>query len=266
VSSVRLAATVILARPPFEIYLTRRSARSAFAPDAFVFPGGTIEDQDTTESARARTLGLDSDRMARHFRAAVPAELPCDEPPSAPENAASLFVAALRELFEEAGILLARTAAGERIEAASSDWESVTAQRTGLRDGRLTFAAFLTARGWYADASALTLFSHWITPRSEPRRYNTYFFFAVAPPDQAAYADAFETHDGIWISPSAALERERAGTLRLVYPTIKHLERLERFANVDAALEYSSSKPILTILPNDSGDAFAIPPALENAW
>jgi 8-oxo-dGTP pyrophosphatase MutT (NUDIX family) len=265
-SGVRLAATVILARPPFEVYLTRRSARSAFAPDAFVFPGGTIEPQDAASPARERTLGLDPERVDREFRATVAAELASDEPPVDRTAARTLFVAALRELFEEAGVLLARTAAGSAIEAASIGSNQVASERNAIREGTLAFSEFLAAHDWYADARELTLFSHWITPRSEPRRYNTHFFFAVAPPGQAALADTVETHDGAWIAPSEALERYRSGGLHLVYPTIKHLERLAAFDSVDAALAFARRKPVLTILPNDAGDDFAIPAALEDAW
>lgn len=265
-SSVRLAATVILVRPPFEVYLARRSASSAFAPDAFVFPGGTIAPQDSSEAARVRTLGLETDRLDREFRAAVPDELACDEAPVDRESARALLIAALRELFEEAGVLFARTASGDAIEATATDWERVAEQRVAVRDGSLAFADFLVDHDWYADSRAIALFSHWITPRSEPRRYNTHFFFAAAPPDQAALADAFETHDGLWIAPSAALERFGAGRLHLVYPTIKHLARLAGFDSVESALEFAQRKPVLTIVPNDAGDDFAIPTALEDAW
>jgi 8-oxo-dGTP pyrophosphatase MutT (NUDIX family) len=261
-----LAATVILARPPFEIYLTRRSASAAFAPDAFVFPGGTTEAQDASEAARARTVGLEPERLNREFRAEVPQELASDEPAIGNDAAATLMIAALRELFEEAGVLLARNAASLPVEARGDDWPRVAEQRHAVRGGTLPFADFLCSHDWYADARALTLFSHWITPPSEPRRYNTHFFFAIAPSDQAALADASETHDGIWIAPSEALERRRAGTLHLVYPTIKHLERLARFESVESALEYARRKPVLTIVPTDTADDFEIPAALENAW
>jgi 8-oxo-dGTP pyrophosphatase MutT (NUDIX family) len=266
VSAVRLAATVILARPPFEIYLARRSAGASFAPDAFVFPGGTIESQDGTSTARARTLALEPQRIEREFRAAIPQELGSDEPAITPDSAAALLIAALRELFEEAGVLLARTATGETIAAREAEWKRVAAERIAVRSGRLSFAEFLQSHDWYADAGALMLFSHWITPPSEPRRYNTHFFFAIAPPDQAALADAAETHDGLWISPSAALQRRQAGTLHLVYPTIKHLERLSAFESVETALHFARNKPVLTIVPRATAEDFEIPAVLENAW
>jgi 8-oxo-dGTP pyrophosphatase MutT (NUDIX family) len=264
--NVRLAATVILARPPFEIYLARRSASSAFAPDAFVFPGGTIEAQDASPAARARTLGLEAERLEREFRATIPATLTSDEPAIDRNAAATLSITALRELFEEAGVLLACTPEARPLESAAADWPRVASERIAVRNGTLTFADFLSAHDWYADAGALTLFSHWITPRSEPRRYNTHFFFAVAPAGQAALADALETHDGLWIAPADALERGRLGSMHLVYPTIKHLERLQAFGSVEEALAFARSKPVLTIVPTESADDFEIPTALENAW
>ncbi len=120
---------------------------------------------------------------------------------------------------------------------------------------------------WHADTQALTRFSHWITPPSEPRRYDTHFFFAVAPPDQVALADAIETHDGVWIPPAEALARQRAGTMHLVYPTIKHLERLTAFDSVEAAREFAKNKSVITVAPDTTADGgFVMPPDLENAW
>ncbi|HVN68663.1 MAG TPA: hypothetical protein VMU38_03290 [Candidatus Binatia bacterium] len=242
-STVRLASTVILVRPPLELYLARRSARSAFAPDAFVFPGGTVDAQDSSPLALARTLGLDDERVAREFRSAIS------------PDARALLVAALRELFEEAGVLLARTATGEPIGAVDAS-----------AGGAPAFAQFLEERDWYADAERLTLFSRWITPPSEPRRYDTHFFLAAAPADQAARADAVEMHEGLWIAPGDALARHRAGTLHLVYPTIKHLERLAAFDSVEAAQAFARAKPIVTVMPDDTGERFVLPPELENAW
>jgi 8-oxo-dGTP pyrophosphatase MutT (NUDIX family) len=231
VNTPRLAATVILVRPPFEVYLTRRSPKSAFAPDAFVFPGGTVDAQDRADSKNAPRM------------------------------------AAVRELFEEAGVLFARDPSGQPLDARATDWGAITAERIAVREGLLSFADFLRARGWDADTMALTHFSHWITPPSEPRRYDTHFFFAVAPPDQVALADAIETHDGIWIAPAQALARQCGGTMHLVYPTIKHLERLAAFDSVDAARDFARTKSVITVEPTESsGGSFVIPAELENAW
>jgi 8-oxo-dGTP pyrophosphatase MutT (NUDIX family) len=264
----------MLARPApapargFEIYMTRRSAGSAFAPDAFVFPGGALEgDGDAGSAARARTLGLEPGRVREEFaRATVSPELPAAVPPADPAAAAGLLVAALRELFEEAGLLIARTAGGAPVDAAHAFSAEIQAERDRLRTGDLAFADFLARHDWFADARELTLFSHWITPASEPRRFDTRFFFARAPQDQAGRADAFETHDGIWISPFDALARYRAGDFHLVYPTIKHLERLAPLHSLDEAVEFARGKAIVTILPATQTGPFAIPATLEDAW
>ncbi len=264
-----MASSVILARaadPGFETFLLRRNSRSAFAPGAYVFPGGTVDPSDA-KAAESQTAGLEPDRLREAFRARVPAQLPTTQPPVDLAAAAALSVAALRELFEEAGVLLARTAGGDPVGAAAIATPEIEAARADVRNGRAAFADVLRARGWFADASALRLFSHWITPASEPRRYDTHFFLAIVPPDQAAVADADETHDGLWISPRAALDAYRNGTLHLVYPTIKHLERLAPFDSIDALRAFAAEKPVLTIEPSCAPDeGFVMPKELEGAW
>ena len=244
--------------------MLRRSSRSSFVPDAYVFPGGTLDAADAEEAVRARTIGLDPQRLLAAFRATVPPELPADGAEVDVPLASALSIAALRELFEEAGIALARTAAGGALGADAH--AGLVEARMRLRSGELTFASVLQERDWYADAAALLYFSHWITPPTEPRRYDTHFFLAIAP-DQTALADADETHDGLWIAPAAALERYRAGRFRLVYPTIKHLERIAPFSTIEALTAFARTKPVLTIMPTGSPyEDFAMPASLEDAW
>ena len=267
---LRKAATVILARPArngLEIYLTRRSARSAFAPDAYVFPGGTVDAADGSEQALARTIGLQAERLSAQFSAVSPRELPNPLPPLDLVQARAVSFAALRELFEEAGVLVVCRADGTTVDAQMLGAPALHEERMRVCDGTLPFAAFLERHDWYADARALTLFSHWITPESEPRRYDTYFFVATVTADRAARADAVETHDGIWAAPATALARFHAGDLHLVYPTIKHLERLRAFASVEDLAAFAARKPILTILPTASpAEGFEMPAALEGVW
>jgi 8-oxo-dGTP pyrophosphatase MutT (NUDIX family) len=117
------------------------------------------------------------------------------------------------------------------------------------------------------DPRNLVLFSHWITPATERLRYNTHFFITVAPAGQSGAADAVETHDERWIAPKTALELHAHGHLHLVYPTVKHLERLVEFDNVDDLLRFARSKPIATIMPSGSaGEGFAMPTNLEGRW
>ncbi|MGZ3532610.1 MAG: NUDIX hydrolase [Vulcanimicrobiaceae bacterium] len=271
---MRLAATVMLLRPsangPFEIFMLRRSTASAFAPDVYVFPGGTLDGQDLGEEALARTRGLSAERVAREFRAELAPGLaePGVVAPS-PHEAAGLFFTALRELFEEAGVLLVRGGNGEPVapHAFAAHSQRLHAARKQVANGSLPFAELLREFDFFADAGSLTLFSQWITPPGEARRYNAHFFVAKVLPDQAAVADAFETHDGIWIAPRDALSRLKEGTLRMVYPTIKHVERLARFEDADELVAFARTKPILSIMPDSTGDrGFAMPAHLEFAW
>lgn len=247
---MRLAATVMAVRPAgarFEVFMLRRSESSHFVPNAYVFPGGTVGDTDLSERALARLYAAHS--AVAQFRARpAPGS---DVPIATAHEARALLFAALRELYEEAGILFACDAAGH-------------AESAG--DARDDFLHVLEARDLYADARALTLFSQWLTPPQFPRRYNTHFFLAQLPPGSAAAADAFETHDGRWFDPSDALAQNASGDLHLVFPTIKHLERLAAFSSVGDLLAFARSKPVLALTPDTVEGGFALPPALENGW
>jgi 8-oxo-dGTP pyrophosphatase MutT (NUDIX family) len=220
---MRLAATVILARDAgtsLEVLMLRRSAKSPFMPEAFVFPGGTVDEGDRTA---AGPPGWSDERLAAEFRSVISGELPPDQPAISLGDARALVYAAVRELREEAAIRV--------------------------------------------DPSGLRLFSHWITPASEPRRYNTFFFAARAPQGQNGRADAVETHDARWIAPAAALEAGARGEMRIMYPTSKHLQRLAAIETTQALLEFARSKSIVTIMPGGlPEEGFALPAALEGNW
>lgn len=267
---VRLAATVMLARPAgevgFEVLMLRRSQESHFAPDAYVFPGGTLDQHDMEEEALERTFGAVA--FAAQFRG-EPAGAEGEAATPQARERSGLGFAALRELFEEAGVLLVCDAAGNPIaaDALRASKPEVHAERVRIGAAQSRFATFLRANGVYANASALTLFSHWITPPHFQKRYDTFFFVAEATSDQAVLADALETHDCRWLAPATALEESRAGRLRIVYPTLKHLERLTQFATTAGLLAFARAKPILTIVPNSPADGeFSIAPELERAW
>ncbi len=271
---MRLASTVMLVRPraaelDFEVFMLRRSARSAFAPDVFVFPGGTVDDTDTSDAMLARAIGLGPFRLRAMFRSErTPLlDVPVDEPTQ--KEQAGLVIAALRELYEEAGVLLTADRDGAPTAHASllKNTTRLEQARGAVRGGATTFFDLLAEHDMYANGSALTLFSQWVTPPGEPRRYNAYFFLAQAAVDQAALADTFETHDGIWIKPQTALDRAAAGTFAMVYPTIKHIERLARYQKLDDLVCFARSKRILRIMPSCTYDqGFTLPSELEHAW
>jgi len=246
---MRLAATVMLARPAgarFEVFMLRRSEQSHFVPDAYVFPGGTLTELDVSERALARSRFPDDAGALSARISAASGGVPL----ASAHELAGLHFAALRELYEEAGVFIACDEDGNSVSNASS----------------ADFLQSLELGDVYADATRLTLFSQWLTPPQFPKRYNTHFFLASATEDTVAAADAHETHDGLWIAPADALKQNAAGDLHLVYPTIKHLERLAAFTTLGALSEFARTKPVLALSPDTLSDGFVLRPELENAW
>lgn len=276
---LRAASTVIVARPAgpesaFEIFMVRRSAKSAFVPDMFVFPGGALDPVDFSPEMVSYTFGLDSEQARHSLR---------DEPEAGAwsarldltaEQQLGLYVAALRELFEEAGVLLAVEAqTGSQLDISSNPQlrTKFSAYRDQMQKGELSFLQMLEQAAVRADLSRLTYFSHWITPVTENRRYDTHFFLATAPANQQAEADLFETTEGVWITPAAALERYKAGSFGLIYPTIQHLKRLAAQPNLAALQEYARTKPIVSAMPDvttteDGKFRFALRPEVLERW
>jgi 8-oxo-dGTP pyrophosphatase MutT (NUDIX family) len=253
----------------FEVLMLRRSEASHFVPDAYVFPGGTLDDADRSEQAFNRTRGIEADALRSQFRAKRAPAFPAPFGTPDAQDAAGLLVAALRELFEEAGVLLACDARGRELSAGelAPYHDRLHQARSAVHAGELPFAQLLEELDLYANANALALFSQWITPPVYPRRYNAHFFVALASPDQAAAADAFETHDGVWITPRAALQKYELGEFRMVYPTIKHVERLAEFESAEELMNFARTKTIYSIMPDAPAEReFSLPSDLEFAW
>ena len=219
------------------VYLTRRSSRSRFMPDAYVFPGGAVDAADCEPAMLALVRG--------------------DTGLTAPGVAG----AALRELLEEAGILFASRRDGTHAELSAA---LIGTMRAELLAGS-PFARVLAERALTLDAEPLIYYSNWITPASEPIRFDAHFFLARAPEHQLAAADAIEVHDGVWLAPGDALERADHGEMTIILPTRKHLERLASHASVEALLAHARTRRIVAVQPreNERGD-FAI--HLEDAW
>jgi len=116
------------------------------------------------------------------------------------------------------------------------------------------------------DTATLQLFSHWVTPPGESRRFDTYFFVAPAAANAVGIADSVETHDARWLTPAAALDGARDGTLLIYFPTIKHLERLAAFDDVGALLAFAREKPIVAIRPDRPPAEAVLPQELEGRW
>lgn len=204
----RDAATVLLLRDApgggFEVFMVRRHEKSGFMGGAHVFPGGKLDVADCDERILARVVGREAASAVAALGEAID-----------PQRALGLFVAAVRETFEEAGVLLADTPPGVDLGEA----------RRRLDAGE-PFAAVVESIDAKLRLDRLVPHSRWITPEVEPRRFDTRFFVAHAPPDQTATYDERETTEAEWLAPSVALERERASEILLPPPTMRTLELL----------------------------------------
>jgi len=236
----RPAATIVLMRDGsdgLEVLLLRRNRRSGFVPGAYVFPGGRVDREDGSPELLERLEGLTAEAAAARLKA------PDQDPP-----AASFYVAALREAFEETGILVGVDADRRPPPTAAED-EGVDAVRDDLMEDRVGFVEALDGLGCRLDGQAVEYVAHWITPVVEPRRYDTRFFAAGVPSDAEPVIDPREMTDGVWLTPAAALARNGEGTLPMVFPTVKTLERLARYESVEEALYALADRDVPAILP-----------------
>jgi len=204
-------------RPDLQVLMLRRRAGSEFVGGMSVFPGGGLDAEDACvdgpEARRAsERLGLD-------------------------EGGLAYSMAVIRETFEETGILLARAADGAFVDLReNAQAERFHVQREEVDAGRLALAALLEAEALLPATDVLFYVGRWITPLGPPRRYDTRFFVAPAPPGQQACADQREAVDSEWVSPADALERFEAGELLMLPPTVSMLRILTGFADSAAAL------------------------------
>jgi len=215
----RDAATVILLRQAasgVEAFLLRRTAELEFAPGAYVFPGGSVDARDADE-----TIGWAGPAPADFGGLlGVP-----------PDRARALVCAAVRETFEESGVLLAGPANSSPADLVS-DSAALAADRHALLTGSASLGEVLSRRGLVLRADLLTPWARWITPEASPRRFDTWFFAAALPPGQAAtaapegHADPGESESGTWLGPAAALEAAQAGEITLLPPTAVTLGEL----------------------------------------
>jgi 8-oxo-dGTP pyrophosphatase MutT (NUDIX family) len=225
----RDAATVALVRDGdagLEVYLLRRVAAMSFAPGAYVYPGGSVDAAD--RDAEVRWSGASPAEWAAAFGTDGPTAL-------------SLVCAAVRETFEESGVLLAGRDGGEVLPDVSGDeWE---AEREALEGRRQSLSQLLARRDLVLRADLLRPLAHWITPEAEPRRFDTRFFLAAMPEGQLCRDVGGEADDRVWVRPEDAL----ASGLLLMPPTRAVLTDLARFGDVASAL--AADRPIRPVLP-----------------
>jgi len=244
------AATIVLLAedaPPPDIFLVRRHAKSAFMANAWVFPGGRLDVLDFDQRAFARLDGVDAARLVARMHGVSEVDV-----------ARALVVCALRETFEEAGVLLGTMADGSPL-----DEERVTAlasARAELLAGEISFPRLLADLDLRLDGGGLVYFDHWITPPLEKRRFDTRFFVARTPSGQSPRHDEGETTASTWLSASAALERHASGELGLAPPTFWILGELARHTDAESALGWAAARDVPPILPAivPVGDALCV--------
>jgi 8-oxo-dGTP pyrophosphatase MutT (NUDIX family) len=237
----RPAATVVLLRDHpeggVELYLLRRPGRSSFAPHAFVFPGGAVDAADGDEEILGLAPGFDPE-TAR-------ARMQLDSGEAGRRACAAHHVAAVREVFEEAGVLLGRR--GDGAELGPADVERLSRARRDLLAGT-AFAAVLLRHGLQLAPEVLVYAAHFITPEMAPKRFDTRFFLARTPMVQTAAVHPGEATEGGWYAPGELSERLRGNLTALMPPTRIICNELAAHASVDAALRDLGTRPVTAVL------------------
>ena len=234
----RPAATVMLLRDTEagpQVFLQRRVKAMKFAPSFTVFPGGGLDDRDAGVGA-AHWFGPGPSWWGQRFG--------CD-----PDMAAGLVCAAVRETFEECGVLLAGPIGAPSTGVPRLDAAKLAAARAELVDRRAALPDVLAGNGWVLRADLLRPWSNWITPELEPRRYDTHFFVAELPVGQHADARTTEVTEASWYRPADALLAWRAGDIQLLPPTWISLEQIAQLPDTAAVLAAGETRKITPLLP-----------------
>jgi 8-oxo-dGTP pyrophosphatase MutT (NUDIX family) len=233
----RPAATLLLLRDGvagLEVLMIERHGKSSFGSGATVFPGGRV---DTADHALARFC-----------------------PPSPDQQQLLSKIAAIRETYEESGVLLGRRAGGGLLSAVD------LAEFRRRHDELASFAGAVTAMELELATDLLHPVAHWITPEAEPKRFDTHFFAALAPAEQVAQEDGHEAVEAVWLAPQATIDASVEGKRYLMLPTYLILRQFAAYADARSALAEASRQRIETVMPvfEAVGDGFVIhlPPAM----
>ncbi len=220
----RPAATILLLRdePAFEVLMVKRHHQIDFASGALVFPGGKTDPDDGNPGWRDHAIGWDRfDPVQRELR-----------------------VAAIREVFEEAGILLAQDRAGEPFSEVCDP-----AVRAAVDRKEASFLDVVRDLQVQLTLDALTVFARWITPAFMPKRFDTFFYAVTAPANQIAACDGHEAVDAEWIAPAEALRLAETGERTIIFPTRMNLKLLAEARNAADAVARSQDRPLVTVMP-----------------
>jgi 8-oxo-dGTP pyrophosphatase MutT (NUDIX family) len=224
-AEIKPAATILLLRdePGFEVLMVKRHHQIDFASGALVFPGGKTHAGDDDPDWSDHVVGWDEFEGVQR----------------------GLRIAAIREVFEEAGILLGRRRDGSSIggEACPMD------VRAAVDRGETHFLEVVRDLDCRLDLDALTVFARWITPNMMPKRFDTWFYAVNAPADQLAACDGRETVDAEWIAPSEVLRLAEAGERKVIFPTRMNLQLLAEASSAGDAVARAAARTLVTVTP-----------------
>ena len=224
----RPAATVVIlrdGREGLEAFMVVRHHEIDFASGALVFPGGKVDPHDADPAW---------DLLA---------------PYAAPAPDRAFVVAAARETFEEAGLVLARRRGTQAMLDAADAHRLVEAYRAGMLAGSTTFLDLVRSEDLLLATDLMVPFAHWITPAGVPKRFDTHFLLVAAPMSQLGVHDGTESVEGLWIAPRQALREAEAGARTLVFATQMNLAKLARYGTVAEAVAATRTSPIVTVTP-----------------
>lgn len=237
---IRPAATILLLRdaPEFQVLMVRRHHQIDFASGALVFPGGKSHADDEDPAWASHALGwAELDAVQRTLR-----------------------IAAIREVFEEAGVLVGHRRDGAPIPETACNLDT----RLAVDRGDRRFIDVVRELEVEIDLAALTVFARWITPPLTPKRFDTWFYAVAAPPDQLAVCDGRETVDAEWISPRGALDLAAAGARKVIFPTRMNLQLLAESTSADGAIAAARARTLVTVEPQiedrPDGRVLTLPP------
>jgi len=237
----RDAATLLLLRDApaegLEVLMVRRHVRSEFAADVFAFPGGALEEEDLSEEAAELCRGWE--------RRANP---PGASPGNDADRDLALRLAAIRETFEETGILLAHPAGGSPASLPKGPG-GMSSLRRELGKGGTAFVGLLKREGLLPAVELLVPFARWITPEAMPVRFDARFFLAEAPAGQEPLVDGAEISGCAWVKPAEALRRCREGDFPMLPPTVANLRELALSDTVDGAMDAARRREVVTVMP-----------------
>jgi 8-oxo-dGTP pyrophosphatase MutT (NUDIX family) len=244
---VRPAATVIVLRDTVagpEVFLVRRHHAVAFMAGAHVFPGGRVDEGDHSADASWCDGVVEASSKL---------------PGVAADAALAFHIATARELFEEAGVLLARDASGRHVSMADpADHNRFKVHRAELNAGRRTLREIVETERLRLALDALVHYAHWVTPPIDIRRFDTRFFVTRVPQHQTPVHDDGEATDSVWIRPAEAIAAAGRGDIVLPPPTRASLRELDRFPSVEAALLWAQTRSVYRREPRVTTDADGI--------